>query len=156
MSVEIDDREWRDLVNRLGAADMEARVGWLASAGGGSTHDAKSGATNVEIALVHEYGSSDGHVPERAPIRRTFEDKRDEVADMEAKLGEQVVAGRMTMERAHDLLGRFGAGLVQKRIANEAPLTPYLTAETVNRKGSDRPLVNHGVLVGSISHEVVK
>lgn len=155
MSVKIDDRAYRALMRRLGASDMVVKAGVLGSKGGGET-EGDSDLTVAGVAFVHEFGSDDGRIPERSFIRRTCAVHEREIAKMQAELGVQVLQGTLTMERAHDLLGAFVAGEIKKLVAEGEHIPPELAESTVKRKGSTRPLVDHGQMVGAIGHEVSK
>lgn len=153
MSIRVDDRAYRALMQRLGSGDMFVKAGVLNSQGGGAP-EGGSDLTVAGVAFVHEFGSSDGRVPERSFIRRTCILREREIAAMQADLAAQVLEGNLTMERAHDLLGAFVAGEIKKLVAEGEHIPPELAESTVERKGSTRPLVNHGQMVGAVGHEV--
>lgn len=150
-NVEINDKVWRDLVRRIeGIADKHAKVGVV----GQAADDDHDGLTNAEIAAVHEFGTEDGHIPERSFLRATFRDQRDKLVAMQVKACKAILAGKMDARRALELIGAWGAGAVKMFItrgANLAPLAPI----TIKRKGSTRPLVDTGQLVNSITFVVV-
>lgn len=152
MNVKVDDRAYRALMARLGGGEQHVKVGVLGSHGGGD-QEGDSDATVAMIALIHEFGSDDGKVPERSFIRRALIVHEREIAAMQARLARQVVAGNLTMARAHEQLGAYVAGLVKALIA-EGDIKPENAPSTIERKGSSRPLVDTGQLVGSINFEV--
>lgn len=124
------------------------RVGWLSSKGGGE---------QAEIAMVHEYGSPKQGIPERAPVRTMMEGPaRKEFERFAAQLSRQIVEGRITKERALELLGAWGAGELKKTIAAGPPLPPPLAKATIKAKGSSRPLVDKGQMVGAVNFEVTR
>lgn len=143
---------WKNLTAKLKAAEgAHVKIGVLASSG--KTADGKM--SMVELAAVHEYGSPAAHIPERSFIRRTFENNRHDVERMTAKLAGQFVEGKISLARALDQLGAWGAAEVKHTIAKGPHIPPPLKQATIDRKGSDRPLVDTGRLLGSIQHEVV-
>jgi hypothetical protein len=149
----IKDTIWRKIraqVSALGRTHV--RIGVLGSKGGNASHD---GITMVELAAIHEFGSPAAHIPERSFIRRTFDVERVAVSAMSAKLAKAVVARRMDHTRALGLLGAWGASAVKNIISKGQHIPPPLKPATVARKGSDRPLVDTGRLVGAIQFEVI-
>lgn len=152
MTGKLDTRVWAALVRRLRVSqDPFVKVGVLQSHGAGKKH-ADGDATLVEVATAHEFGA--GPIPERSFIRRTIREKERAIVGLQAKLTAQVVEGRLTMERALQLIGAFVAGEIKKRIAEGAPIPPPLKAATIEAKGSSRPLVDTGQLAGAVAWEV--
>ena len=149
----IDDRAWRKMTARVGELSAAVKVGVLASTGGDARHP-DSDITMVELAAIHEFGSPAAKIPERSFIRSTFRDKATLLGAVMGKLARGVVAGTMQPERALAILGEVGAAEVKKTITEGAGVPPPLKPETVARKGSDRPLVDTGRLLDSITYEV--
>jgi len=156
--VKIDDQVWRNLKKRLGKGSPHVKVGVLAASG---NHE--SGVSMIELAAIHEFGSPKAGIPERSFIRRAFRDNRRELRNITAKLARRLmpkgkgtsVRGELTVAQALEVLGKWGAALVQKTITAGPPIPPPLKLETAALKESFRPLVDTGGLVGSINHEVV-
>jgi len=151
MSVTGNDRPWRELLARLKTRDAHVKVGILQARGGDA--DAGDGMTMVGLGTIHEFGAPAAGIPERSFIRRTFADPAPTKA-VAARLVTQVVEGGMSLRTALDALGAWGAAAVKKTITAGPHIPPALKPATVARKGSDRPLVDTGRLVGSISWEV--
>jgi hypothetical protein len=113
------------------------------------------GVTNVLIAAVHEFGSPENGIPERAPIRTSFAAHRAEYLEMLRSVVKSVYQLKGGLEPG---LGRIGAKMaadIKRGITSGPGLPPPLAPETVERKGSDRPLVDTGQYVNSITWEVV-
>ena len=156
-NIKIDERGWkavRQAVKNLDKAHV--KVGVLGSKGGNEKHpteDGKSDFTMVDLAAVHEFGSEDGHTPERAPIRIAFETSEDRLAAFVAPLSKAVIMDKMTVHKALSLLGLWGQTEVRNTIT-QSDLPPPLADSTIAAKGSDRPLVDTGRYVQSIAFEV--
>jgi hypothetical protein len=152
-----NDDKWEEIQERIdelaGRSDPHVRVGILEAKGGGET-DEDSGIAMTDLGRIHEFGDEASGIPERSFIRRTFDERRDELARMQGELTEAVIAGEVSPAKALDLLGGWGAGEVKKRIAQGPHIPPPNAPATIARKGSDRPLVDNGQLVNSINHEV--
>ena len=73
---------------------------------------------------------------------------------MSAKIGAAIFAGRMDPRRGLELLGAFAAAEVKKTITAGAGVPPPNAPSTIAKKGSDRPLVDTGRLLGAIQWEI--
>ena len=154
--VTVDDHVWRQLKRKLGRAvrDSHVKVGVLASKGGGEPNEA--GVTMVELAAIHEFGAPAAGIPERSFIRRTMKNKKRAIGEVTAMLARKLLDQRgFTVRSALEVLGVFAATEVKKTITEGEHVPPPLAPATVAAKGSSRPLVDTGRLVGSINHEVV-
>jgi hypothetical protein len=152
----INDRPWQQFRMRVDkVANMRVNVGVLASKGGNApVEGGPPGFDLVALAATHEYGSSDGHVPERSYLRRTFSMKQEVFAAASAKVARGYLAGKIDLEKAGNLLGAVGATEVKKTITEGDGVPPPLAASTISRKGSSRPLVDTGRLLNAITWEV--
>lgn len=116
-------------------------------------HDARSDEVgNVALALIHEYGL--GNVPERSFIRDTIDDGKTEYMVFIKQLAWQIIAGRITKTIALTLLGAKVEADMKDTV--EAGIMPELSEQTIQKKGSDLPLVDTGQLINSIDYEIVK
>lgn len=141
---------WQRLKRRLEARDTRVRVGVLSSEGGEQI--TQSGATILQIALIHEFGAPAAGIPRRSFIRDTVDEKQSEISAATAKLLRQVVTGRMTLERALGLLGAQTVALIRERMRTSIP--PPLAPQTVARKGSNVTLIDTGRLLSAITFRV--
>jgi hypothetical protein len=157
-----NDVVWRKLYKRaLEMRAVKAHVGVLASKGGSSPHEG-SALTLAELAAVHEFGTGDGHVPERSFIRSTFFVRvSDKLRTVVAAITRAILEKDMEVRRGIGQLGAWGASEVKNTITqNEAdgygPYTyPPLADSTIARKGSSKPLVDTRQLVNAITWEIV-
>jgi hypothetical protein len=150
-----NDRGWRELRRKVieMSAGSRVKVGVLAEAGGDKEHG-DDGITLIELAAIHEYGSPAAGIPERSFIRRTFSEKHEELAKMQEKLVGAIVEGKMDVRRALEILGQWGAAEIKKTVKSGPHIPPPLEPSTVRRKGSDRPLVDTGLMINSVTHVV--
>lgn len=152
MSIKVNDKVWRDLrakLKKLGMKDAHVQVGILGDAG---MHH--SGFSMIELAAVHEFGSRDGRIPERSFLRSTFRDRKEDLTKFLTKIAKQIIADKLSPEDALGQLGLWGAAQVKNQITKQ-DIPPPLSARTIQRKGSTKPLVDTGQLVNSISWKVV-
>ncbi len=110
------------------------------------------GFSMVDLATVHEYGSKNGHIPQRSFIRSTCDAKRKEHVALIDRLRSKMLSGVLTIKQA---LGQLGS-VVEKDIVQtiNRGIDPKLNLATIERKKSSKPLIDTGRLKGSITHEV--
>ena len=106
----------------------------------------------VDLAMVHEYGSRDGHIPERSFIRSTCDAKKKDHIKLIGKLHSKLLAGHLSTKQALSIIGEVVAKDMVQTI-NQG-IEPGLAAATIKRKGSSKPLIDTGRLKGCITHEV--
>lgn len=152
----INDKVWRKLQGVLLALDKSfVKVGVLSGEGADTkTEDGK--ANMVGIAAIHEFGAPKANIPERSFIRRTLNEKEKELGNKSRALAEMIIRGDITHTRGLEILGTWAATEIKKTITKGKHIPPPLKPATIAAKGSDRPLVDTGRLVQSISHKVVK
>lgn len=149
----VDDHVWRALRTRLaGLAHARVKVGIIGAAAG-EEHEG-AGATNAEIGAAHEFGTAT--VPERSWLRSTFRDpeKREQLRRLQARLLRDLMAGKINVLQAMGLLGAWGMGAIKATITRDGHFAPLKPA-TIARKGSSRPLVDTGQMVGAITWAVI-
>lgn len=152
MTVNINDGAWKKIMRAVvESGDWRAKVGVLASSGAGEPH-AGGDATNAEIAIFQELGTRD--IPARSFIGDTFRiNKADELRTMITALSRRVVVGALDIKKAVSVLGAWGANAVKNAITQH-DIPPPLAPATVEAKGSSKPLVDTGQLLGSISWQI--
>lgn len=104
------------------------------------------------IATINEFGSSDGRVPARSFLRSTFDERRDELRNVQRSALAKVMAGQLTAEQGLGLIGLWLSSAVKKKITDLK--TPPNAPRTIARKGSSNPLIDTGQMRASITHVV--
>ena len=142
--------EW----DRFNADMRKASVGKLYVAVGypddGSDHG--DGLSNARLAAIHEFGAG---VPERSFIRSTIDEKAEEIFARAARLGSAMLEGKGKVEAALGQLGAFVQAQIRNKVTRGAGLEP-LAPSTVAAKGSSRPLIDTGQLIGALKWAVRK
>lgn len=119
----------------------------------------EAGMSNHDLFLLHEFGSSDGKVPARAPLRKAFNDNG--VLKLMAKTMEHAVEKHFNESTGLDLpvIGDAIANSLQQNVKGvilrglEPPLSPdYLEKKTADGFSSI-PLVRTKELVNSLTGE---
>lgn len=142
-SIRVDDRRLRRLKADL-ARLPSARVGILSS----SKERTGDDATNALIGAVHELGAG---VPRRSWLRDYVHEHAQAIRAGLREAVRDIAAGGA----ARQAFGRLAAkhvGGIQKRIAARIP--PPLSESTIDRKGSDVPLIDSGQFRSSITWDV--
>jgi len=117
---------------------------------------ADKGGELLTIAAVNEFGSADGHTPERSYLRSTIDKGREKYVDQLGKILDAAYMGKTeslsTLRRGLGRLGAKAAGDVQRTMT--ALSSPPNAPSTVAKKGADNPLIDTGRLRQSIDFEV--
>lgn len=132
----------------MGRISPEVLVGVRGDAG-----ESDDGTSLVLIAAVNEFGSADGHVPERSFLRSTIDEKKEKYLKLLTKAtGDTIDKGRSAMRTALGRVGAIAVADVQRKIVTlrDPPNAP----STIAKKGSANPLVDTGRLGQSIDFEV--
>lgn len=146
MSVQDIDLGWGKIVKNMNKLDKTTvKVGIQA---GDKTSDGKENL--AYIAGVHEYGSSDGHIPQRSFIRTALDNNKGEINNLKDKLAGKIVDGSVAPEAALNLIGLKVAGMIQENIT-DGDFVPNAPS-TVRAKGSAKPLIDTGHMRASVRH----
>lgn len=147
--VKIIDRGLEKFVKRQSAlAGRGVKIGIQSDAG----KDPASGVDILDVAIFNEFGTE--HAPAR-PAFRDFFEKNAKVIGVAMERQAGVVAGGASPETALDQLGllveRHQRAHVQQSKAWAVPNKPG----TVEKKGSDTPLIDHANFVRAIRYEKI-
>lgn len=91
-------------------------------------------------------------VPERAPIRKTFDAQRERLRAVSARLMARVVAGRLDLPAALGQIGEVGSAQIRRTI--QRGVEPPLSPATIERKNSSKPLIDQGLLINAYTYQV--
>lgn len=106
----------------------------------------------AQIAEWQEFGTKDGHVPERSFLRATVDERKTLIANLLTDAVKKVVRGAKP-KNAYGQVGRRVVFEVQRRISSR--IDPPNAPSTIAKKGSDKPLIDTGHLHTSIDYEVI-
>ena len=159
MSKHVDDidRGWKDIMR--GVVSSRPRAVRVGVQGDEAKEMNEEGATMALLAAVHEYGTRDGRVPERAPIRTALNQHEGKYNALIARLARLVYIDR-TMTEDH-ALGLLGAQVSSDIMAGmEAGLSPDIAESTKadkKRRGKDgphKPLIESGQFKDAYNYAV--
>ena len=141
----------RVVVGIRGAKGSEKGARTRKGADGSETTTADS-IDLVGIAAVHEYGTTDGHVPARPYLGPTVDSNRAKyMQELESAVG-NAIDGDTDIDT--------GLGLIGLRVVKDTQQTintmtdPPLAERTIAEKGSSALLIDTGRLIQSIDSEV--
>lgn len=158
MSVRVTDKDlgWKAFFQNV--ADMvrdqkKIKVGVLEDSAKGSVPVAGGSITMAELAVVHEFGTEDGRIPARSFIGSTFDEQRDNLLTVSKNLVKDCLFAKQTVDGALEILGAQLVEAVKDKI-NSGDITPPNTESTIERKGSDTPLLDTGALRDAVSYKL--
>ena len=102
----------------------------------------------VIYAASNEFGTRDGHIPERSFIRAAVDEGDAEINDHADRLWGQVTEGRLTKKLALANMGELIQRMIQRKITTLRQ--PINAPSTVARKKSSNPLIDTGRMRASI------
>ena len=153
--VKVNDRAWKQITRRVNKFKRAtARAGILADKGA-KPHSEGGHVTVAQIMTWHEYGDPKSGLRERSWLRKTMADRRDAIVKMQSKLGSLVLRGKLDAYRALDILGNYVAGEIKRAIIAGRVGGPRLRPSTIKAKGSSKKLIDKGIAVNSVTHEVM-
>jgi len=111
------------------------------------------GTSVIMVGLVHEFGSSDGKIPERSFLRAAIDEKKSEFLDFWKDGAAKAILTRgKGSEKILALLGQMMQAAVQEKIVNVK--APANAISTVVNKKSSNPLIDTGHLRQSVRWEI--
>ena len=110
------------------------------------------GADLVDIAIWNELGTD--KIPARPFLGQTVDQHGGEIQQISAEMVQKICKGQLDAQSAFKKIGVVTVGYVQDQITNGEfePNAPM----TVQRKGSDHPLIDTGQLRRGISYVICK
>lgn len=148
VSVKDTDRGYRQMLKLLTEKDRPILKVGIFGEKAAAGHE-NSQMTVGDIAAVHEFGL--GNCPERSFVRGFCDENESKVVEFTKKECEEAVkSGADNFIKVLNRLGLYCVAGMQKRIADRIP--PPLKDSTIQRKGSDVPLINTGQLRSSITY----
>ena len=110
------------------------------------------GTSVIDVGLVNEFGSDNGHIPERSWLRSGVRKNLPKYKRINRFNMKKVLKGSLTTEKALNQLGATAAGDVKENITNikKPPNKPG----TIRKKKSANPLIDSGHMRSQVTYEV--
>lgn len=150
-SIEKDINNFPKLIAAMTVLDQsEVKAGITESKGG--KKGKKSKTSVLDYGTYNEMGTE--HIPARSFIRSTADNKRKDWNALTDRLLQGVMDLNQAPMTALKKLGTQAKGDIRKTITTLS--APALAPSTIKRKGSSKPLIDDGILLGAIDYEVSK
>lgn len=112
------------------------------------------GTSLLLVAIVQEFGTFDGRIPERSFLRAMIVENKNFFKKFWDKHAEAILTGKVDPKLVLELLGQMAEAKAKEKVVSLSD--PANAPSTVRAKGSSNPLVDTGLLLGSIRYEVDK
>lgn len=106
------------------------------------------------VASVNEFGTEDGHVPQRSFIRSTIDERRNQIAEVQQRALGRMVDGQFDAKQAAGVIGQWVENAIKKKITDLDE--PPNEESTKKRKGSSNPLIDTGQMRAAVTHVIVE
>jgi hypothetical protein len=117
--------------------------------------DGDSPVNNIAYrASILEFGTKDRRIRPRPFQRNAFDKQNNDLFEFSMKLYNKLLAGQISTFRYIRLLNEWYVSKIINEIRNGVflPLSPI----TIARKGSTKPLIDKGIMIGSVRTKVEK
>lgn len=104
----------------------------------------------ASLATVHEFGSTDGNIPERSFMRLTMTGQKARFLEMNKRLIGSIASGKRTPKQALGTAGEVIAAAMKEQISKG--IDPKNADATILRKKSSTPLIADGDMQRAITH----
>ncbi len=136
--------------------DLEKLSKQVIQIGAVGQHD-EAEMPNADLLAIHEFGTDDGHIPPRAPIRKTFRDKSN--LKLISNNIQNLMKQNYNSSRGTFSIGKIvdGVGLTMQQLVKAAfirRLSPRNVDVTLAQKRGDLPLIDQRQLLNSIQFGV--
>lgn len=153
-------KEFLKMLEDLNSHHIE--IGIFGDGLGGKPIDKDNPITVVEIATVHEFGTTikfktrdiSVTIPERSFIRAGFDTNKVDIEREGEKLLEKVINLQLPVQVFLQTMGENIVGKIQKYLTDMTD--PPLAEATIKAKGSSGVLIDTGKLRESITYKVVR
>jgi len=112
----------------------------------------EDGLTIATVAAVNNFGSADGRIPARPFLAPAVENGAPEYRRLVELMLPKVMSGEMEMQTLLAQMGQLAEGHVKQQITDLR--TPPNAQSTIDKKGSDNPLIDTGALRQSIRYVI--
>lgn len=117
--------------------------------------DIESGMTMAEIGVIQEFGSVTNNIPPRSFLRMPIEEKKRDLIRFLSSPTVRAVVSKGDVKRAFKMLGTEAVGVVLDAFRTRGfGHWADNKQQTIDRKGSDSPLIDTGELRKSITYDV--
>lgn len=145
--IEIIDTDlgWEDIFDSIiDENDKEVEVGYYNDV-------VEDGIGMAELAAVHEFT-----IGPRPFMRRSFDNGVKDIFQMEKELIGSMIDGNIDKKTVLEVIGDFHKNQIQSGVVEKTLGLKKLDQTTIDRKGSDTPLIDTSRLINSTQSNIVK
>jgi len=145
--IEIIDTDlgWEDIFDSIiEDNDKEVEVGYY-------NDEVEDGIGMAELATVHEFT-----IGPRPFMRRSFDNGVKDIFRMEKELIGSMIDGNIDKQQVMEVIGDFHKDQIQKGVVERTLGLKENAQVTIDRKGSDTPLIDNSRLINSTQSNIVK
>jgi phage gpG-like protein len=157
-NVKVIDRGWSKILKAIGKLEKgrASSVGFQGNEAELQAPD-HGDMTNVELGAIHEFGTTDGRIPERPMIRATFDKKQKEYETEMKRINKKVTAGESVEDDLLLLGEQFRGDIIEAIKGNEFEDWADSTKAQKEREGREGgvPLWVTGQLMNALTAVVV-
>ena len=113
---------------------------------------AVSGVPMATVAATHEFGVPERGIPQRSFLRSGIHEGKAGQIKLASQYATKIVLGKASLDSGLRAIGVLVKGQVQDKI-NRGPFAP-LSDETIDRKGSSKPLIDTAAMKQSVKFVV--
>lgn len=146
------DRGWKRIKNDLSKLNGSfTKVGIQQSSNTGD----RGLSELAGIGAVHEFGAPRKSIPARPFMSTAFDENKQKLKILKSNIYDNIVRNRVSVRRGLGILGEFMTTKIKKKITDIK--SPPLKNPSKKRSGggTPNPLVDKGILRGSITHTEV-
>ena len=158
-SLKVNDTPWYQVIVNLNYLEKSyVKVGFPETGKLGNKNKKGSGHEPVDtmseiimVASLNEFGTK--KIPERPFMRQSFDNNIKELNELKEKIYKKVIWGQLTAREALNLLGIWMVARTKREIKNGN--FEELSDFTIEKKGSNKPLIDIAQMINSIQYQVV-
>lgn len=145
MTVQVIDKGWERITKELKFINgTHVKVGFPGE---------KVETDVATVAIINEFGAPTKNIPPRPFMANTYDKNRAKIKQFKEKELSSIFEGKQTVSGAMDKLGSWFSDQVKKEI--RAGSFEANKPATIVKKGSSKPLIDDGIMIGSVDFEVV-
>lgn len=147
--IQIEDSDWLKIIRNL--RKLERSTVDVGVIGSKAAQD-RDGITMIQLATIHEFGAE--NIPQRSFIRQGFDANIDKIELFAKKCINSAFSNGNIRVDLNCLGLIMRAGVLEQFAISGDPAWVANSASTISIKGSDKPLIDEGLLRASITYRV--
>lgn len=150
MSIDFKTLNFQEVMDALGQELKQFKGGKVVTVGihEGAPQPENGDLNMATLGAVLNFGTQDGHIPERPWLEPGIQASAQEISDTIA----DAIEGGKDLDGTLEMVGVVASGGVRQYMTDLK--TPPNAESTIKRKGSANPLIDTGALRASVTHAI--